>query len=122
MLALERKVQIGQRIADLRYGQALTQAELAEVSGVNAITISNIERGEQKPSARTLRRLAAAFEMQVRELTAGTTGPPRESPPDTPGETEENERRIEEAKIEKAERDEEARLRRGEDDTGGRVS
>lgn len=72
MLALERGVQIGQRIADLRYEYAITQTELSDRSGVNEVTISNIERARQKPSARTLRKLAKTFGMQVNELTAGT--------------------------------------------------
>lgn len=112
MLTLERQVQIGQRVADLRYERAITQTELSQLSGVNEITISNVERGKQSPSARTLRRLATGFDIEVRELTAGTKSPPRSVPPDAPGRTEENEQRIEEAKSEKAGRDEHVRRER----------
>jgi transcriptional regulator with XRE-family HTH domain len=77
VLALEQEVLIGQRIATLRFERALTQTELSELAGVNEITISNVERGKQRPSARTLRKLAKAFGMEVRELTAGTTFKPQ---------------------------------------------
>jgi transcriptional regulator with XRE-family HTH domain len=72
VLVVEREVHIGKRIADLRFKHGFTQIELSQASGVNEITISNVERGRQKPSARTLRKLAKTFDMEVRELTAGT--------------------------------------------------
>lgn len=75
MLALEQEVQIGQRIRDLREARAITQVELHELAEVDAITISNIERGKQKPSARTLRKLARALGVEVMELTSGTYSP-----------------------------------------------
>ncbi len=70
VLVTERGTDIGQKIAELRFEQALTQENLSELSGVNEITISNIERRKQRPSARTLRKLARAFGVEVRELTA----------------------------------------------------
>lgn len=71
MLMTERGLDVGHRVARAREENALTQVELAERSGVNEITISNIERGRQKPAARTLRKLAAALEVEVRDLTVG---------------------------------------------------
>lgn len=75
MLALEREVQIGQRIRDLRKARAITQAGLAGLAEIDPITISNIERGKQEPSARTLRKLARALSVEVMELTSGTHSP-----------------------------------------------
>lgn len=71
VLMAERSLDVGHRVARAREESALTQVELAERSGVNEITISNIERGRQKPAARTLRKLAAALGMEVRDLTVG---------------------------------------------------
>lgn len=75
MLALEREVQIGQRIRDLRDERAITQVELSDLAGIDPITVSNIERGKQKPSARTLRKLSRALSVEVMELTSGIYGP-----------------------------------------------
>ncbi len=118
MLVVERGTEIGRKIAALRFEHALTKAGLAKLSGVNEITISNIERGKQQPSARSLRKIAAAFGVEVRELTTGA----RELPPDEPGLTTENETKIGQAKRQKAERDEETRLQgeKNASDTGDR--
>ena len=100
MLVAERGTGIGRKIVDLRFERALTQADLAKLSGVNEITISNIERGKQRPAARTLRKLASALDVDVRDLTVG----PRDVPPDEPGLTDENRERIEEIRREREER------------------
>lgn len=72
VLMAERSLDVGHRVARAREESALTQVELAEKSGVNEITISNIERGRQKPAARTLRKLATALGIEVRDLTVGS--------------------------------------------------
>lgn len=69
MRALERGFEIGERLRELRRESALTQDELAEMSGVHKITISDIERGASRASAATLRKLARALEVDVREFT-----------------------------------------------------
>lgn len=125
MLALERKIQIGQRIYDLRYEQALTQTDLAELSGVNEITISNIEREKQRPSARTLRKLANAFGIEVRELTRATVMPARESPvaEDSESLLSQDPEKLEETKREHSERHQQASEGSGDSaDTGDRTS
>ena len=69
MRALERGFQMGDRLRELRRERALTQDELAELSGVHKITISDIERRATKAAPKTLRKLAAALEVDVREFT-----------------------------------------------------
>ena len=69
MRALERGFQMGDRLRELRRERALTQDELSELSKVHKVTISDIERGATKAAPKTLRKLAAALEVDVREFT-----------------------------------------------------
>ncbi len=75
------------RLAELRERRALTLRELAEMSGVAADTINQIELGHRKPRPSTLRKLARALEVDIEEFyaepalvgkaEAPQTGPPR---------------------------------------------
>ena len=56
------------RLAELRERHALTLRELAEMSGVAADTINQIELGHRKARPSTLRKLAKALDVEVREL------------------------------------------------------
>jgi transcriptional regulator with XRE-family HTH domain len=58
------------RLAELRERRALTLRELAEMSGVAADTINQIELGHRKPRPSTLRKLARALEVDVEEFYA----------------------------------------------------
>lgn len=77
MKLVERGFDIGDKIRELRRERALTQTELADEAGVHEITISDIERKKRKASARTLRKLASALGVEVRELTADPGQSPR---------------------------------------------
>ncbi len=55
-------------MAELRERRALTLRELSEMSGVAADTINQIELGHRKARPSTLRKLAKALEVDVREL------------------------------------------------------
>ncbi len=57
-----------ERLAELRESQALTLRDLAERSGVDANTINQVELGHRKPRPSTLRKLAKALDVDVREL------------------------------------------------------
>jgi transcriptional regulator with XRE-family HTH domain len=52
---------VGTRIKELREGQGLTQAQLAELARKSVETISNFERGKTAPSLKTLADLAAVL-------------------------------------------------------------
>src|SRR5918994_3490017 len=76
------------RLADLREWRALTLRELAQMSGVAADTINQIELGHRKARPSTLRKLARALEIDVQEFyaepalgkaEAPVAGPPRVS-------------------------------------------
>jgi D-alanyl-D-alanine-carboxypeptidase/D-alanyl-D-alanine-endopeptidase len=51
--------------------RALTQAEVAERAGVTTATVARIERNEIEPHMTTLRKLAAALEVDPAELVRG---------------------------------------------------
>jgi len=59
-------------VRKLRLDKGWSQEQLAEISGLSVRTVQRIERG-QKPSLETLKSLAAAFEIEVTDLTMETT-------------------------------------------------
>ena len=62
---------IGKRIKELRKSKGLTQAQLAEMSGVEPSNISHIERAATKLSLPTLISIANALESSLDELVYG---------------------------------------------------
>ncbi len=64
-------VYIGKRLKRQRTLKALTQAQLAERAGVTTATVARIERDEIEPRMTTLRKLAAALEVDPAELVRG---------------------------------------------------
>jgi transcriptional regulator with XRE-family HTH domain len=56
------------RLRELRMKAALTQAELAALSGVARGTIMRLERGEPNPIPSTIRKLAAALNVKPAAL------------------------------------------------------
>lgn len=65
----------------LREQRVLSLSDLAQISGVNRITINRIENGKQKPMPRTIRRLAEALEVEVEELASNQPMPGQETQP-----------------------------------------
>jgi transcriptional regulator with XRE-family HTH domain len=61
-------ISLGKRIRDIRKKQGLTQALLAEKSGVEPSNISHIERAATKLSLPTLVNIANALEVSLDEL------------------------------------------------------
>jgi transcriptional regulator with XRE-family HTH domain len=59
---------IGEKLRDTRKRKLLTQAQLAERSGVGIATIIRIERNQVEPRGSTIRKLAAALEVEPEEL------------------------------------------------------
>lgn len=49
------------RLRAIRERRALTQAELAQMAGINRVTLNTIEAGHSEPRAGTVRRLARAL-------------------------------------------------------------
>ncbi len=61
-------VYIGENLKKVRTRRLLTQEELAERADVSAATIVNIERNNQEPHFRTIRKLAKALNVDPTEL------------------------------------------------------
>jgi transcriptional regulator with XRE-family HTH domain len=75
-----RMDQVAERLAELRERRALTLRELAQMSGVAADTINQIELGHRKARPSTLRKLARALEIDVQEFYAEPALPKAEAP------------------------------------------
>ncbi len=56
-------VYIGENLKEARTRRLLTQKELAEKADVSAATVVNIERNNQEPHFRTIRKLAKALDI-----------------------------------------------------------
>ncbi len=60
----------GQRLRDLREAAGLSQAKLAELTGVTRNAVSQWEGGETQPSSRRLAKLAKALRVPIDEIMA----------------------------------------------------
>jgi HTH-type transcriptional regulator, competence development regulator len=61
-------VYVGDKLKEFRTRRLLTQEELAEKAGVSAATVVNVERNNQEPHFRTIRKLARALDVDPTEL------------------------------------------------------
>jgi len=64
--ALEPEFQIIKAMLNGRKEKNLTQKQLADITGINQADISKIEQGHANPSVRTLQRLAAGMDMNIK--------------------------------------------------------
>ena len=55
-------------LKDIRHKRCISQADLSQRAGVAESTICRLERGHQKPTFRTIRKLAAALEVDPSEI------------------------------------------------------
>ena len=65
---MDAVVYIGQQLKNARTRRLLTQEELADKAGVSAATVVNIERDNQEPHFRTIRKLAKALDVDPTDL------------------------------------------------------
>jgi len=56
------------KLNEARMTAGLTQQQLSEAADVRQATISDIERGEIEPTVATLKKLAAALNVEVGDL------------------------------------------------------
>lgn len=68
-----KKNAFADRIKELRKKKGLSQAELAEAMGVHFAQVSRYERGETKPNAEAMTKLAHVLETSTDFLMNGTT-------------------------------------------------
>lgn len=59
---------VGTNIKNLRNHKGLSRREVAEISGVSAIYLAEIEYGKKTPTIETLLKLSNAFNVTVSEL------------------------------------------------------
>lgn len=59
---------IGANIKQIRLIKKISQRKLAELAGISNTYLSDIEVGRTNPSLKTLLKLAAALELDVKEL------------------------------------------------------
>jgi transcriptional regulator with XRE-family HTH domain len=62
---------LGKRVRAQRLRRALSQQELADFADVSRNVIINVERGYPLPRPKTIRKLAAALDVPLAELTEG---------------------------------------------------
>ena len=70
----------GQNIKHLRFRRQFSQADLAEESFISVTFLSNIERGNNFPQAKTLCNIADALKVQVWELFKGELASDEQKP------------------------------------------
>ena len=80
MVEQELKAALGKNLKFLRFRRELSQADLAEKALISVTFLSNIERGNNFPQARTLCQLAKALNVQVWELFKGEGASEQETP------------------------------------------
>ncbi|MGP4088025.1 helix-turn-helix domain-containing protein [Streptomyces sp. KR55] len=66
---IERRRELGGRIADLRTAAHHTQESFCEVTGISRRTLQRIESGEADPRYSDLLRIAAVLDIRVSVLT-----------------------------------------------------
>lgn len=64
--ALEPEYQIIKAMLDTRNEKAITQKQLADITGIPQADISRLENGNANPSLRTLQRLADGMGMKLK--------------------------------------------------------
>lgn len=75
----------GEIVRRARGSRGMTQAQLAEISGVAQANISAIERGRRQPAAATLHQLLAGCGFEVLAVAGERVIPFPTSPDDFPG-------------------------------------
>ena len=59
---------LGKRIQELRKSRNLTQEHMAELIGIETVSLSNIERGRYYPTAENLNKIINALQIEPEEL------------------------------------------------------
>ena len=65
---MDIKKNVGKRIREYRKSKSYTQDELAEIVGIDTVSLSKIETGRNYPSSENLMKLAEALDVEVYEF------------------------------------------------------
>jgi transcriptional regulator with XRE-family HTH domain len=68
MATMATMVHIGERLRRLREQRALRQEDLAELAGIGKNTVNRLEKNYTEPHMTTIRKLAAALDVEPRDL------------------------------------------------------
>ena len=68
--------QVGARVREHRTARRLTQAQLGHACGLHRTFIGSVERGERNAAVLSLRRIAAALRVPLRDLVGGRPSGP----------------------------------------------
>lgn len=75
----------GTRLKELRAAAELSQAQLAELAGMNVFGIAKLEQGEREPSWATVQALAKALGVDCTAFAPAGDAGPAKTPPKKPG-------------------------------------
>ena len=67
-MAIDICIRLGRRIRQLRSKQGWTQQQLADMTGIGRVHVSELENGKREAGLRMLERIADTFEISVSDL------------------------------------------------------
>ena len=70
-MATDIRILLGQRIRELRKARQWRQIDLAAHSGLNAVYICDLERGEKQACLFAIQKIAVSFDMKLSEFFSG---------------------------------------------------
>jgi transcriptional regulator with XRE-family HTH domain len=70
-MAIDICTRVGRKIRLLRESRGWTQQQLADMTEIGRVHVSELENGKREAGLRMLERLAETFEMSVEELFRG---------------------------------------------------
>jgi transcriptional regulator with XRE-family HTH domain len=71
-MAIDICVRLGRRIRLLREKHGWTQQQLADMTGIGRVHVSELENGKREAGLRMLEKLAASFDISVSEFLKET--------------------------------------------------
>lgn len=70
-MAIDICTRVGRKIRLLRAKRGWTQQQLADMTGIGRVHVSELENGKREAGLRMLERLAETFEISLSELLKG---------------------------------------------------
>jgi transcriptional regulator with XRE-family HTH domain len=70
-MAIDICIRVGRRIRLLRSERGWTQQQLADMTGIGRVHVSELENGKREAGIKMLERIARTFNMNVTELLKG---------------------------------------------------
>jgi len=67
-MAIDICVRLGRKIRFLREKRGWTQQQLADMTGIGRVHVSELENGKREAGLRMLEKLASSFEIKIGDL------------------------------------------------------